>query len=255
MLPTEKSTPKESLMDYTILIHGMPKIGKSTLASQAGNVVFADTEGGLSALESYNVGITEWNGNSPTGFLSLCKELTTTEHKFDALCIDTVDMLQKLCQEYVMAKHSISHPSDLEWGKGWAFVKDEFMRPLAKLAVSPYGLILISHSKEVEVTTRVAKITKAVPTLGGYIWNAVEAFVDIILYFHAEVTGDGERRFLRTKPSENWIAGDRTNKLLDVDPIEIEPDVDNWDKLTKAFSGIKPKTKKKGVLIGATEGE
>ena len=235
MIPKEKNVPRKNLMDYTILIHGMPKIGKSTLASQAGKVLFADTEGGLSALECYASPITEWNGSTSKGFLQLCKEFTTAEHEYNALCIDTIDMLQKLCTNYILHKHNLLHPSDLDWGKGWSFVKDEFMRPLTKLALSKYGLIFISHSKDVEITQRTVKITKAVPTLSGYIWNAIEAFVDVIIYFNSEVTSEGEKRFLRTKPSENWIAGDRTNRLLNFDPIEVELNKNNWNKLAKAF--------------------
>lgn len=241
MLPESKSKPKERLMDYNILVHGFPKIGKSTLANQAGNVLFADTEGGLGALEVYRSPVISWhNGEEEGSFLKLCADFVKGEHNFNAMVIDTVDILHKLCSDYVMKKQDITHPGDLDWGKGWALVKDEFMRPLVKLSTSKYGLIFISHTREIEVTTRTSKLTKAVPTLQNYIWNQISAFVDIILYFHSEVTEEGEKRYIRTKPSEKWIAGDRTNKLLKADPILIESDVDNWSKLEQAFSGKRP---------------
>lgn len=245
-LPTEKSKRKRNLLDYVILLHGFPKIGKSTLANQAGKVLFADTEGGLSALEVFKSPITSWNSDE-NGFLQVCKDFTTTEHDFTAMCIDTIDILHKLCSNYVMRKQNIIHPSDLDWGKGWALVKNEFMRPLVKLAVSPYGIILISHTREIEITIRTRSLTKAVPTLQNYIWNMIEAFVDIILYFHSEATEEGEKRYIRTKPSEKWIAGDRTNRLLKADPIEIFPEMNNWEKLEDVF---KNEEKKNNLLLG-----
>ena len=236
-LPTERTKLSPNLLDYTILIHGVPKIGKSTLADEAGNVCFFDTEGGLKGLEVYAMPVYSWtNGDETHSFLNMCAEFVKSDHNFTALCIDTIDALHKLCTGYLMKKSNIIHPSELEWGKGWDMVKDEFMRPLNKLAVSPYGLILISHSRSVEVTTRVSKITKAVPTLQNYIWTQIEAFVDIILYYHTEITEDGAKRFLRTKPSENWIAGDRTGKLLQADPIEVGPNGTNWPTLDEIFT-------------------
>ena len=247
-LPTERSKISVNLLDHTTLIHGTPKIGKSTLANEAGQVLFFDTEGGLGALEVFKEPVYSWtNGDETHAFLNLCKEFVKGEHEFTALCIDTIDVLHKLCVGHLMSKSKILHPSDLDWGKGWDMVKDEFMRPLNKLAASPYGLILISHSRSVEITTRTAKVTKQMPTLQNYIWTQIEAFVDIIIYYNSEVDQDRhEHRYLRTKPSENWIAGDRTGKLLAADPILINDAGGNWNTLDKLFkqgankSQIKP---------------
>jgi len=229
MLPKEKSKPKQNLFDYVIFIHGAPKIGKSTFVSEIDKVLFADTEGGLSALSVYREPVSSW-ANGSGSFLNLCKEFTTEEHDYSCLCIDTADILHKLCQNYIMIKNNIQHPSDLDWGKAWMLVKDEFLRPLVKLAVSPYGLILISHTKEIEIKTRIATITKAVPSMQNYIWTQMEGFVDIILYFTSIITEDGEKRVIKTAPSENWIAGDRTRRLLRVQEIDM-----NWNALKKVF--------------------
>ena len=249
MLVKEKTIPRDNLLDYTISIHGFPKIGKSTLANQAGKVLFADTEGGLSALSVYKEPVSSWS-NGQGGFLELCRDFVNEKHDYTAMCIDTIDVLHKLCSSNVLGKQKVIHESDLEWGKGWQMVKDEFMRPLNKLAVSPFGLILISHSRMVEIQTRIAKVTKAIPTLQSSIWTAIEAFVDIIIYFHSEETDSGEKRYLRTKPSEKWIAGDRTKKLLYADPIEIG-EGNNWKKIEEAFRSepVIPE-KKQGVLLG-----
>jgi len=230
MLPTTKSKPKDSLLDYVILIHGMPKIGKSTLVSEIENVLFANCEGGLKALSVYEQPINKWNGEEG-GFLNLCREFTTEKHEYCTMCIDTIDALHKHCTSYTMDKYSITHPSDLEWGQGYDLVKTEFLRPLLKLSVSGFGLILIAHTKQIETTTRIMKITKAVPDMPNYAWSQVQGFVDIILYCKTEEMKEkAEKRFMVARPSEKWIAGDRTNRLLQYDEIPM-----SWEILQKYF--------------------
>ena len=256
MLPKEKSKIKENLLDYVILIHGIPKIGKSELISQIPNILFADVEGGLSALEVYKAPINSWfstNEDDSESFLRVAAEFVKGEHSFPAICIDTIDVLHRHCTNYMMKKQGVSHPSDMDWGKGWSIIKDEFMRPLVKLAVSKYGLILISHSRQIEVTDRTKRLTKAVPTLQNYIWQMIEGFVDIILYYNSEFTENGEKRFIRTKPSERWIAGGRNKVLINADPIEMYQDTNNWARIEKAFKEGRETTDttstSKGILL------
>ena len=45
-LPTQKTLPKMSLRDMTVLIYAAPKFGKSTWASQAPDALFLATEPG-----------------------------------------------------------------------------------------------------------------------------------------------------------------------------------------------------------------
>jgi len=207
-LPKKKTPQKTSIEELTTLIYGPPKIGKSTLASQFTKPVFLATEAGLNHLEVYQVPVPDWKT-----FLDACAEIAKGGHDFKTVVIDTVDNAHKLCQEYIRAKHGIQHESDLDWGKGWNFVKEEFQRVLTKLSLLPYGLVLVSHSDLIEIKTRTAVITKAIPTLQKSAREIVLGMSDIILYCESIVTDDGEKRVMRTKPSENWEAGDRTGKL------------------------------------------
>ena len=50
MLPTEKTPAKKKLKDYTILIYGNSKIGKSTMCAEIENGLFWATEPWLNAL-------------------------------------------------------------------------------------------------------------------------------------------------------------------------------------------------------------
>ena len=239
MLPQAKTAPKKNLEDFTILIYGPPKIGKSTLASQFDSPLFLAAEAGLNSLEVYQVPIMTWED-----FLNTCKEITTGKHEFKTIVIDTVDNLFKACSEYIRKKANIQHESDLEWGKGWGLVKDEFTRALTKLSLLPYGLVMVSHSDFIEIKTRTATITKAVPTLQKSAREVVLKMCDIILFAESTVTDAGESRLMRTKPSENWEAGDRTKRLPATLPLD-------YQSFYNAFHGIEGKETKNKESVKA----
>ena len=232
LLPTTKTNPKSNLEEYTILIYGPPKIGKSTLASQFDSPLFLATEAGLNALSVYQTPIIAWEE-----FLNACKEIATGKHDFKTIVIDTIDNLHKYCREYVRRKNGFTHESDLDFGKGWDLTKDEFIRALTKLSLLPYGLVMISHAEVVEIKTRTAKINKSVPTMQKNARAVVLGMADMILFCDTVVTEkEGEKRIIRTKPLENWEAGDRTGKLPAVLPL-------NYNSFYNAFYGINSEEK------------
>ena len=234
MLPTEKTPPRMSLSDLTVLVHGPAKIGKSTLCSLAPDALFLATEAGLNALEVYKIAIKDWSE-----FLAACREVKDDKHEFKTVVVDTLDNLYRMCSEHVCAKHKIQHESDLGYGKGFALVNNEFYRALNKLSLLPYGLFLISHSQEKEIETLTGKHTRIVPSLPDKARRMVLGMVDVILYCDVDtvVDPDGkaatERRVMRTKPTESYEAGDRTGRLPGV--IDLD-----YAKFVEAFERAKP---------------
>jgi hypothetical protein len=228
-LPTKKTPPKDDLGDFTTLIYGPTKIGKTTFASRFPEALFLACEPGLNALEAYQMSITSW-----TDLLAAAAEIAKGEHQFKTVVIDTVDNAYKYCEEYVCAAEKIRHPNDLEYGKGAAFVNNEFQRVLTKLAALPYGLILISHDKEREVKTPTGKYMKTIPTLSDKACKIVLGMADMVLYCDTEETEvDGKvvsRRTIRTKPTIYYDAGDRTGRLPEVLPL-------SYPKFYEAFVG------------------
>lgn len=228
MLPTEKIPPKTDLADYTTLIHGPSKRGKSTWCSHADGALFLATEPGLNALSTYNVPIRNWKE-----LLAAASEIAHGNHSFKTIIIDTIDNAFRFCSEYICEKLGIQHESDAGYGKAWALIYSEFHRVLTKLAFLPYGLILISHSQDKEIQTRTGKYTKVVPTLPDKACKIVLGLVDLILYCDIETSigEDGKpayRRVMRTKPSPYYEAGDRTGRL----PETIDLD---YHKFIEAF--------------------
>ncbi len=154
-LPTAKTKPTTDLAKQSILLYGVPKLGKSSFASQFPEAMFFECEPGLNHLEVFKVPTYSWEA-----FLEACKLLAKGDHNFKTLVIDTVDNAFKMCSDYVCAKHGIEYEGDMGHGKGWALVKNEWHRVLTRLASLPYGLILISHAVDKTIETRTGEYTK-----------------------------------------------------------------------------------------------
>jgi len=214
-LPTEKRKPKRALADYSHLIFGPPKIGKTTFCSQMDVPLFLATEPGTNALEVYEYPVPDWKA-----FCQAAAEIAAGDHPFKTIVIDTVDNLWRFCSVYVRERNGIQHESDLDWGKGWDLVKGEFHRVISKLALLPYGLVLVSHSEEKEFKTRAGTISKYVCSLPKGGREVCLNLVDMILFATSVLTDEGERRVLRTRPSENFEAGGRLQLPID-DPLPL----------------------------------
>lgn len=242
MLPTVKTPPKSDLADHTVLIYGPSKIGKSTWCSKAEGALFLSTEPGLNSLEVFQVPIKTWEE-----FLAACADIAKGDHPFKTIIIDTVDNAYKMCAEHICTKFKIEHESDLGYGKGWALINNEFQRVLTKLAFMPYGLFLVSHSQDREIETKTGKYMKVVPTLPEKARKIVLGFVDIIAYCDLETSSNGDgkpalRRVMRTKPSQNYEAGDRTGRL----PETIELDFQQFMEAFKTKAVAAEKKAKSG---------
>lgn len=213
-LPEEKTVPLAELNHYIILLYGDPKIGKSTFCSQMEDPFFIATEAGLHALSVWQSSVTKWEEIS-----EICAELGKA-NRFGTVVVDTIDNAYQLCLDYVCKKHKLDHPSDLEWGKGWGLVNQEFQRLVVKLSQMPRGLVMVSHAQHITLKTRTQEITKAVPTVPNSTRKFLVGLADIILYAEAADTENGTKRILRCTPSEYWEGGDRTGRLPDVMPLD-----------------------------------
>lgn len=249
-IPTATTKPKGALEDQSILLYGMPKIGKSTMAASFPGAVFLPFEPGLNHLEHFQIP-TEGIIESWEEFLQAAALLAGGEHDFKTVVIDTVDIAYALCAEHVCSKRGVEYTGDMAHGKGWALVAAEFMRVIRKLAGLPYGLVLISHAKVRTVEVNGIEREHVTTTLTESARKVLAGLVDMILYVDVdEVNDEGGgtryRRVLRTKPSKRFDAGDRTGRLPAVIEMEKSDPFSNfiaaWDE---GAPGNKAKSKGK----------
>lgn len=218
----EKKTRAE---DYTWLLHGPPKIGKSTFCSmlraRKKAPFFFRFEEGTKGLTTYGCNPVGWEAYKHylRNMWKMRKKMKN-DFPFNYFIMDTVDLMFKQCHAYISKKNKITHASDMEWGKGWEFLVDEFARVSAFIQKFNVGVIYLSHSKETEIKTRTMTINKWQPTLTGTGRRVVLPAVDIIGFCSYDVLEDlsdaekfKARRVIRFDPTEEWEAGDRSGFL------------------------------------------
>lgn len=111
----QKHTISKSLRSKSILIYGSPKIGKSTFAAGADNVLFFNFEDGTEflPLKVEPVPIQKW-----TEFKSYLKQLRDPDiqQMYHTIVIDTVTIAAQLCERYICLQQNVEHIKDIPYG-------------------------------------------------------------------------------------------------------------------------------------------
>jgi len=156
--------------------------------------------------------------------------------KYKNVVIDTCGVLYQHCLIHICQKLKIEHPSDEEFGKGWAAVRDEFTRAISKLNMSKIGVVFISHSQTIEWATRTRKTNREVPKLSKQASEALMSLADIILFMESVALADGsEEVTIHTKPSADYVAGDRTQRLPEHIKFNIKEPIKTFNQIEGYF--------------------
>lgn len=212
-LPTKPKPPEVDFRKYKFLIYGDPGSGKSTMASAFPDAIFLPTEPGLNFLNVNQ--ICDDNGNPVIlrnwdDVINAVKALTTTQHNFKTVVIDTIDNAFEFCALHVLKSRGIEHESDEGFGKGWGLIKREFTKVINFLANSGYGIVFISHEKSSQREERGVKREYIDNSLSNQARVYVNGLVDFIFYCYMD---DNQNRLMRTKATLNINAKDRSGKL------------------------------------------
>lgn len=245
-LPKEPRRQKREFWQKSQLWHGMPKIGKTTLASQFPNPMFLLTEEGLGDLEVAAINVTAATKRIPTGpgqykesfidedgnpgpsgwekIKTAIHDLTYRPHPYQTLIVDTVPGMFLQCVKYFNVTHGVEYENDgqLGYGKGSALIVRDFADTLAWMAKLPMGLIFIAHSREKEITVPGSKgkdkVVRIVSTLPDKALEVVNGLVDMIFYMTFDGTGE---RVIKTHAGLAYDAGSRTT-LPETIPMSYE---------------------------------
>ena len=210
-LPLEKQVRKTELHQQKILVYGRPKIGKSTFCSFFPNTLFLATEPGLNWLDVASVNITSWEK-----FLDTCAEIAKGSHPYKTIIIDTLDGLKKLCDDWVCRSKEIDEIGNYKKFGAYHITTSEMSTKIMKLSLLPYGLVCVSHVKDVEVETKTKKYNRQTVDLSGGISRELLKLFDIILFMDSEMKDGTEVGMIRTKPSIYFEAGDKSKLLPEV---------------------------------------
>lgn len=203
-LSTEKFIPSNRLLDYTIIIYGERKIGKTTLASQFEEPYFFMCEPNDS-YALYRNNVTDWRN-----YKELSVQFLEGDHPFKTAVIDTGQSLYELAFKHACEKHQISHPGDYDdYGASWNKVWQTFSPYVKPLTLSEYGLIVLAHSIEKEVKTKTGRrYIQIEPDLSRQASKLFTKEIYNIFYYYFE----NDKRWLQIEGDELVMAGHRMER-------------------------------------------
>lgn len=202
------------LRGYSIFFYGLPKTGKTTIASQFPGALLLAFEKGYNALP----GVMAKPLNTWGEFKKVLSELRDPEVKkvFQTVIIDTVDVAYQLCEQYVCSRESTATQTyeaigDIPYGKGYKLAQAEFDAAIRKILQLDYGVVMISHSIDKIIKTENGdEITKIIPTVDARAKLVCERTCDIIGYARAvDVEGGGQKTLLFLRGTPRYDAGSR----------------------------------------------
>jgi len=225
----------------SIVITGVEKIGKSTLAGCLPGAFFFDLDKGTSKLNvSRDDNINSW--------LELRGKVTALAQSppqgLGTIVIDTATVAQAMAVDHVVETRKadggkgVSSIEDFGWGRGWQYVAEEFDALMADLdRIRERGIVvcLICHAISSPFPNPEGEnFIRWEPHLyagdknkRGSIRDRVYRWADHILFVGYDLfvkggkaTG-GETRTIWTKPTATHVAGSRTNQIdLLFDPTD-----------------------------------
>ena len=200
-LPKEKSKPAKDLAEYSILLYGQEKIGKTSFAAQFPKPLFLMFEPGSKSLSVYRENIKDWNH-----FRKILKAIEADKF-FENVIFDTADVAYTLADRYICEANGISDLEDLGHGKGWRKVRLEFHSCVNRLLKSGKGVMFTSHATEKSFKTRDGdEVDRTVATMSKQAREILEPIVDIWAYYRYV----GKGREIVVRGNEEISAGTRT---------------------------------------------
>lgn len=227
-------------------MYGTEGVGKSTWADGAPDALFIGAEEGTNHLESAKLpSFKTWEE-----FLQVLHELLIKDHKYKTLVIDTVDSLEPLLQQWIVAKNGGGNMNTAAGGYGNAYkiAAEEWLKVIetcrAIRDVKNMNIIFLGHALDVErndpMTDRpynryVLNLHEGKSTSSRAVFKNN---MDSIFFANYEVWSSGEGKETRGHTSKDrkmytqWDAKFDAKTRLNL-PAELPL---SWDAFEKALS-------------------
>lgn len=207
-LPKKYIEPSGNFDDFSVLIHGEKKIGKTDLANQSGKVLLLQHDPPQRAYRRMEIVCSDWKILRDS--VKKLELMTKKKFIYDRVVIDGIGTAFERCLQWVCEKRGIDHPQDEGYGKGWSALFREFGNIIDRLLYLPCGIWFICHSEWKEVETSSGdEVTRLCPILSPKAEGIVNGKVDAT--FAYDYKDDGNR-ILIVKGSNRVIAGNRIDQ-------------------------------------------
>jgi len=242
-LPTERKAALRDLLQFSQILYGREKIGKSTHYASYPDSLFFATEPGVKGLEVFSLnedeGVRDWDM-----FLKGIKLLEDNPTSFRFIIIDTVDEAYSHCLDWVCKRRGIEYPGQddqgrEDFGKSWRAVRKEFTTAIHRILRTGRGVAFTSHSKEETVKSKSGvSYQRVYPTISRQGREVIEALVDF--YFYCEYVRDmmgNTQRVIFTHGDEMVWAGCRPVAGVNLPQFLPLTEAGGYELLQSAFNG------------------
>lgn len=143
---TKHATP------FRAIIHGLPGIGKSSMAAGAKNAIFIQTEDGLNGIDAQAFPLCESYQDVLDCLRALCEE----DHPFETVVIDSADWLETFIHRHVCEVENVTSIEKAAggYGKGYLEANNHWRNILNALDYlnrkKKMAVILICHTRVVQ---------------------------------------------------------------------------------------------------------
>lgn len=250
-LPEKAAMPGEKFEDYTMLIYGERKIGKTSLLAQFKKPFFFMFDPEAVAVKVKQRYCPTWT-HFQVYIEKLRKKLEKNPDYCRTVVIDTGYMAYERCWDWCVNEMGIEDPRDKSWATGWKFIEREFRRVHNDLFDLGLSFQVTAHSDIREKQTKSGeKYDRITAQLGGQAHKFYMSPANVVAYFHYN---DDGKRVLALKGSADLDAGNQisghflykgTNKPVREIPMGKSPE-QAYDNLINAFNNKLEKPSKKG---------
>lgn len=196
VLPTERAKPTR-LVPKISVFYGIPKVGKTGKCAELENALFLDGEGGAEMYECMRLAI-----DSPKAVIEAAAALgqakkTQGKPAYRFGIIDTVDTLEDQAIAYQTwlynkdrdKKDQVQRVTDLDYGRGYGYVRDCVKTWLLGFAGAFDHLIILSHVRDKTISTKEnSEVVAKDLSLQGKLGEIVCAMADVIGYVYRDLS-------------------------------------------------------------------
>ena len=161
-----------------IIIYGVPKIGKTTFATNGPCPIVTKTEDGASGINVDQMPLCE----SWYDVLAQAKSVAEEDHKYETYVIDVLNGVELLCAKSVA--------TDDDWAAGFGgfqayrkvatAINTELLPLLDKCRNRGMYVVLIAHSGIHSVKTAAEEYSKFAPSVSKWVWEVFNGWADMI---------------------------------------------------------------------------
>lgn len=191
LMSLEPKKVSKNLEDYSFMITAPSGFGKTPFLAElfGDKAIFLALENSIKGIPNiYGVDIDSYNALE---FYLTQLERAEVREKFKVVVIDTLNMLDYMCEKAVTDQYGKELLSDcLDYNKAYKVLDKKFLKVIKRLQKMDYSLVFVCHPTEKKIKINGAEYTKYEPKVSDRIKNWIIPEVDIRLFCHYNEKGE-----------------------------------------------------------------